>query len=93
MTPFFNLASLLLGLTAWGLGIVKILRRKQTAFLMSASYLCMGTAMVLQFFELRHRILTGDLSAVLDIYPAMAWVTLVLLLGTVLLNVIALFRR
>lgn len=93
MTAFYNLSSLALGLLAWILGLYLIFCKKRRLFVMSTSFSCMGASLVLQFLELRHRILIGDLSAVMDIYPSMAWIALVLFLVTVGLNLIALFTH
>lgn len=93
MTAFYNLGSLLLGLTAWVLGFAAILCKKQRPKVMFLSFACCGTSLVFQFFEVRHRILIEDLSAIMDIYPTMAWVALILLSGTLTLNGIALLKK
>ena len=93
MTILYNLSALGLGLLAWTIGFCLISGSKRRPFLMLLSFTAMGSAMVIEYFELRHRIETGDLSAVMDIYPTMAWVTLVLLIGTVVLNAIALVKN
>lgn len=93
MTVFYNLCSLFLGLAAWALGFAAIFCRKGHPKVMFASFACCGVSLVSQFFEVRHRILIDDLFAIADIYPAMAWVTLVLLVGTLLLNAIAVIRN
>lgn len=93
MTAIYNLSALGLGLTAWIIGLCLIFAKRHHPWFMLTSFACMGTAMVLEFYELRHRIELGDLSAVMDIYPTMAWVTLVLLAVTVVLNTIALLRH
>ncbi len=93
MTAICNLSALALGLAAWILGLCLIFAKRRQPWLMLASFACMGSAMVIEYYELRHRIEIGDFSAVMDIYPTMAWVTLVLLVGTVGLNAIALLRK
>lgn len=93
MTAIYNLSALGLGLTAWIIGFCLILFKRRQTWLMMLSFTCMGSAMVIEYYELRHRIEIGDLAAVMDIYPTMAWVTLVLLVVTVGLNAIALLRN
>lgn len=93
MTILCNLSALALGFAAWIMGFVPIFAKRHRPWLMLTSFTCMGSAMVIEYFELRHRIETGDLSAVMDIYPTMAWVTLVLLVVTVGLNVISLLKN
>lgn len=93
MSAIYNLSALALGLTAWIIGFCLIFSRKRRPWFMLTSLACMGTAMVLEYYELRHRLEIGDLSAVMDIYPTMAWVTLVLLTVTVGLNGIALLKN
>lgn len=93
MTAIYNLSALGLGLIAWTIGFCLIFGKKHHPWLMLLSFTCMGSAMVIDYYELRHRIEIGDLSAVMDIYPTMAWVTLVLLTVTAGLNTIALLKN
>ena len=93
MSAIYNLSALGLGLLAWTIGLCLISAKKHRPFLMLLSFSAMGSAMVIEYYELRHRIELGDLSAVMDIYPTMAWVTLVLLTVTVALNGIALLKN
>lgn len=93
MSAIYNLSALALGLTAWIMGLWLIFGKKRYPWLILLSFTAMGSAMVMEYYELRHRLETGDLSAVMDIYPTMAWVTLVLLTVTVGLNAIALLKN
>ena len=93
MSAVHNLSALSLGLIAWLIGFCLIFGKKHHPWLMLLSFAAMGSAMVIEYYELRHRIELGDLAAVMDIYPTMAWVTLVLLTVTVGLNGIALLRH
>lgn len=93
MSAIYNLSALGLGLTAWIIGFCLIFAKRRQPWLMMLSFTCMGSAMVIEYYELRHRIGIGDLSAVMDIYPTMAWVTLVLLVVTVGLNTVALLKN
>lgn len=93
MTIFYNLSALGLGLIAWIIGVCLIFAKYRHPWLMLMSFASMGSAMVIEYYELRHRIEIGDLSAVMDIYPTMAEVTLVLLVVTVGLNAAALLRK
>lgn len=93
MSAFYNLLSLSLGIAAWILGLASLLVKQPRPILTFLSFTCCGMSLVSQFFELRHRILLNDLSAVLDIYPTMAWVTLILFTVTAGLNAAALLRR
>lgn len=93
MIAFFNLLSLCLGTAAWSLGLAALFSKRPRPVLTFLSFTCCGASLVSAFFGLRRRITTGDLSAVMDIYPSMAWVTLILLTVTAGLNAIALLRR
>lgn len=93
MTILYNLSALALGFTAWILGFCLIFDKRQHPWLTLLSFASMGSTMVIEYYELRHRIEIGDLSAVMDIYPTMAWVTLVLLIVTVTLNAVALLKH
>ena len=93
MSAVHNLSALSLGLIAWLIGFCLIFGKKHHPWLLLLSFAAMGSAMVIEYYELRHRIALGDLSAIMDIYPTMAWVTLVLLVVTVALNAIALVRN
>lgn len=92
MSASYNLFSLTLGLAAWALGFAAIFCKQWYPTVMFVSFACCGVSLVSQFFEVRHRILIGDWAAIEDVYPTMAWVTLVLLAGTLLLNAVALVR-
>lgn len=86
-----NLASLLLGLFAWGFGLAAI--RKRGSYLRSGcSFALCAAALVLQFYEISHRVSLRDWSALMDTVPTLTKVAALLLAVTVILNGIALYR-
>ena len=85
ITPFLNLSSLLLGLTAWGFAIAGLKRRRMS---LTSFALCL-LALVFQFAELTHRAQIGDVSAILDTVRAVTMASAVLSAGTLFLNTLA----
>lgn len=85
-----NILSLLLGLTAWGLGFGAAARRSHSLSFFSFAF-C-GTALVLQFFEVGGRVTACDWCGLMDTVPALTMAATVLLTVTVALNLIALLR-
>lgn len=95
MIGLLNLGSLVLGLIAWTLPIVHIMRYKKhdhrnggTLSIMSIS--ACATSLCLQIFYSYHLVKIGDWSALMDIMGAVALVSTVLLIVTITLNIIAL---
>lgn len=95
MSPWFNLGSLLLGLTAWGLGLaawaMSLLRlggrgRSWGEVLSLGSFSACAAALCLQFFEICRRVELHDFSALMDTSEALAKVAVVLVVITLLLN-------
>lgn len=93
MSAFFNTGSLILGLLAWIIPFIAIKRPPKkdnwTAF-SPLSFGCCGAALILQLFEIRHRVQIQDWSAILDTIGAIVWVSVILLAFTILLNIFAL---
>ncbi len=85
ITPFLNISSLLIGLTAWGFG-VRALRNHRMSL---CSFICCILALVLQFIELTHRAQIGDVVAILDTIRAITLAAVTLSAGTIFLNGLA----
>jgi len=77
---YYNLGSLALGFTAWGLGLT---RKKYSQF---ASFACCCAALVLQFLEIKRRCALNDWSAVNDTIGGICFAAVVLVAVTLLLN-------
>ncbi len=97
MSAYLNLFSLLLGLIAWALPIILLAKPRFAhenirVLLMLTSFCCCIAALCLQLFEVYHRVTIQDWSALMDIYPANAWVAVILGAFTVLLNLAAWWR-
>ena len=87
---FFNIGSLLLGLAAWITGACAIGASKRKPYLLSAiSFSACLTALFLQLLEIRRRIQINDLTAIMDTVEFVACSSLILILVTILLNLIA----
>ena len=96
MTAFLNLGALVLGIAAWILPLAAIHRRKRdqrSIFLSVASFSACALALVLQFFEFRQRVRAEDWSALMYTIDATIWVSILLVAGTVLLNILAVKRK
>ena len=92
MTAFFNLGALALGIAAWVLPVSAMRRKKRegTLFPLSVvSFSACALALVLQLFEFRQRVRAEDWSALLDTIDATAGVCVLLVAGTVILNILA----
>jgi cytochrome c oxidase subunit 4 len=92
---WLNLGSLILGLTAWILPIVRLMRRNKAGkgnvpLLFALSLGACALSLCLQIFYTDHLVKIEDWSALMDISFAMAWVSALLLAVTLLLNAIVL---
>lgn len=83
-----NLASLLLGLAAWVLGLMGTIK-KHGCRLTLGSFGCCALALVLELYEVRRRAELSDWAALMDTMPAVTLAASVLLIVTVLLNLLA----
>lgn len=91
MSAFYNTASFVLGLGAWGLGIVALSRRGSGRASAGSFGLC-ACALLLQIFEVGNRVNLGDYSALEDTIGAVILAGVVLVAVTLILNGIALWR-
>ena len=79
-----------MGLAAWITGACAIGASKRKPYLLSAiSFSACLTALFLQLLEIKHRIQINDLTAVMDTMEFVACSSLILILVTILLNLIA----
>ena len=85
------LMSLLLGLGAWGLGIAALSGRGPGRASAGSFCLC-ACALLLQIAEVAHRVNLGDYSAIEDTIGAILVASVVLVVVTMVLNGIALWR-
>ena len=97
---YLNLGSLILGLIAWILPIVNLLKHnkikhKKWYILIFSSLCACSISLLLQIFYSKY--LTGkeDWSALMDISKGVAYISLVMVLVTVLLNliIIAVYKK
>ena len=90
-----NLGSLALGLLAWMLPVISLVRKKKAkdktpVFLCAVSTGACAVSLCLQIFEMHRRVTLRDWSALMDTSGAVAWVAAVLLVVTIALNAAAL---
>ena len=86
---YYNIISLSLGLLAWVLGGIAILRRRFAA-LSFGSLACCAVSLTVQLLEVEHRVELRDLSAIDDTIAAVAFAAKVLVVVTLVLNALAL---
>ena len=91
MSAFYNTASFVLGLGAWGLGILALSGIKPRWATSGSLGLC-ACALLFQIFEVEHRVSIRDFSAIEDTIGAVMVCAVVLVVVTLLLNGIALWR-
>jgi cytochrome c oxidase subunit 4 len=93
MIGLLNLGSLLLGLAAWTLPIVKLVSNKGKQSRHILSFLSMSACSVsicLQIFNTNHLVGIGDWAALMDTSGALVFVVSVLLIITIVLNTLTL---
>lgn len=87
---FFNIGSLLLGLVAWITAACGIGTSEKKPYLLSTiSFSACLTALFLQVLEINHRIEINDHTAIMDTIAFVSYSSLILVLVTILLNIIA----
>lgn len=86
-----NLMSLLLGISAWALGLAALIR-KGSRSLSQSSLTCCALALLIQLFEIRRRVDAADWAALMDTVPAVTTAASALLAVTVVLNAVALYQ-
>jgi len=95
MSGLLNLGSLVLGLIAWILPLVNLMRYKKdghqnwVVFSMISICAC-ATSLSFQIFYQSHLVTIADWAALMDTTDAVVFVTAVLLIVTILLNVMTL---
>ncbi len=94
-TAWLNLGSLALGLLAWALAAVNLLRRgnagsRNRVLFSAASLSACAASLCLQIFSIERLVKSEDWSALMDTAPAVARAAAWLLVGTVILNAITL---
>jgi cytochrome c oxidase subunit 4 len=93
---WLNLGSLALGLIAWILPVVNLMRRNKTdhrhwAVLSITSVSACAVSLCMQLFYTDHLVKIEDWSALMDTSSAVAMVSTLLLVVTILLNTIGFF--
>ncbi|WMI80502.1 hypothetical protein [Anaerotignum sp. MB30-C6] len=94
MSAFLNLGSLVLGVVSWIIPIVAVKqygKRHKVTYFSVYSFTACTMALVFQLFEIRHRVNTGDFSAIMDTIGAITVVSVILIMVTVVLNSTALY--
>ncbi len=92
---WFNLGSLILGLIAWILPVVNLMRQNKTrhrnwAVFSVASVSACAASLCLQIYYINHLVKIEDWSALLDTSDAVVLAATILLAVTVILNAITL---
>ena len=97
MIVFLNLSSLVLGLFAWIIPIVNLVRygkhnHRNWITLSITSMSACAISLWFQIFSINHRVKVADWSALMDTMSAVAFVSVVLLIVTIILNAITLIK-
>ncbi|MEN8194820.1 MAG: hypothetical protein ABFS12_18510 [Bacteroidota bacterium] len=95
MIVLLNLSSLVLGLLAWILPVVNLMRygkrdQRNWVALSIMSISASALSLCFQIFSINHRVKVADWSALMDTMSAVAFVSAVLLIVTIILNTITL---
>lgn len=94
---WFNIGSLVLGLVAWFIPVISLVRHKKrnTKFSFIPSLVSMGacaTALWLQISYNHYLVQIQDWTALMDTTSTLNWVSAVLLVGTIALNIFSAVR-
>ena len=89
MSAFFNISSILLGLCGWGIPILCILTRRYFQGFQGVSFGFCCASLLMQIFEIRHRIHIGDFAALEDTIHSVVLASMGLLCVAVVLNIAA----
>lgn len=85
----YSIASLALGLMAWGLPIIGVKRNTANKQRYSiGSFMVCAVALVFQFFDINRRVRIGDYAAIEDTIGALGWVAVILVSGTFISNLL-----
>lgn len=89
-----NIGSLVLGVGAWGMAVFAITTQKVHIFHRSTvlSFSLCGISLVFQMLELYRRVCLGDYAAIEDTIRAVLIASMVLVGGTITMNVAALCK-
>jgi len=90
---WLNVGSLLLGLIAWILPVINLLKRKMNVLFTFASISACAVALYLQIIYQNYLAIKEDWSAIMDTSGGLVFVSSVLLAITLVLNVIVLLRN
>lgn len=88
---WLNVGSIILGVIAWGIPTISIILhkkgsgRKKGASLIASFGAC-GLSLCMQIFYTDYLVEIGDWSALMDTQSTVAYVSLILLTGTIILN-------
>lgn len=91
---WLNIGSLILGLIAWLIPVVSILlyKKRKKKFLFVTSLLSMGACAIALWFQIfynHYLVQIQDWTALMDTTSTLNWVSAVLLIVTILLNVLS----
>ena len=89
MTTVLHLSSLILGLSAWAVALWGVIRKEPRRL---SCFLC-ALPLLLELYEVGNRVRMGDLSAVMDTIRAVNIAGMVLVAVTLLLNLLASYRK
>ncbi len=84
----YNIYSLLFGLLAWFVPLFRF-KKIKAKYNMLISFTCMGSALWFQLLEISWRVNIPDFSAVMDTIGAVVYVSVILIVGTVIMNLIS----
>jgi len=93
---FLNLGSLLFGLIAWTLPVINLVKKNKSEnknwiiFSLSSVSAC-AISLCMQIFYTNHKVKEEDFTALMDTSNVMAFVCLILLVGTIFLTIMTLF--
>lgn len=93
-----NIGSLIFGLISCIIPIIGIMQRKKSSVRkkltsLIVSFSACGISLCMQIFNIDHLVKIEDLTAIMDTSSAVAFVSLILLLGTIILNLLSVAKK
>ena len=88
-----NILSLLLGIVAWSLPVMYLMRWKHREWFCCGSFGLCALAMYFQLREILKRARIGDFAAIEDTIGAVVFAASMLLIVTLILNALAMLRK
>ena len=87
-----NIISLIFGICAWGVAATAILKPAKSHICTVLSFALCAVSLVVELFEISRRVNLGDYAAIEDTIRAVIIASIVLVVVTIILNIVAIVK-